>query len=106
MTDIAGLMQKAKKMQEQMQKAQEELAKLECTGEAGAGLVKVTMNGKHEVKNVDIDKSLLEEDKEIIEDLIAAAMNAAVKKVAENNQNQLSGMTAGLNLPEGFKLPF
>ena len=93
-------------MQEQMQKAQEEPALMECTGEAGAGLVKVTMNGKHEVKNVNIDQSLLEEDKEIIEDLIAAAMNAAVKKVAENNQNQLSGMTAGLNLPEGFKLPF
>jgi len=106
MTDIAGLMQQAKKMQEQMQKAQEELAQLECTGEAGAGLVKVTMNGKHEVKNVDIDQSLLEEDKEIIEDLIAAAMNAAVKKIAENNKSQLSGMTAGLNLPEGFKLPF
>ncbi len=106
MTDIAGLMQQAKKMQEQMQKAQEELANMECTGEAGAGLVKVTMNGKHEVKKVDIDQSLFEEDKEIIEDLIAAAMNAAVKKVAENNQNQLSGMTAGLNLPEGFKLPF
>ena len=106
MTDIAGLMQQAKKMQEQMQKAQEELANMECTGEAGAGLVKVTMNGKHEVKNVDIDQSLFDEDKEIIEDLIAAAMNAAVKKVAENNQNQLSGMAAGLNLPEGFKLPF
>ncbi|MDC1436204.1 YbaB/EbfC family nucleoid-associated protein [Gammaproteobacteria bacterium] len=106
MTDIAGLMQQAKKMQEQMQKAQEELAKLECTGEAGAGLVKVTMNGKHEVKNVEIDQSLLEEDKGIIEDLIAAAINSAVKKIAENNQNQLSGMTAGLNLPEGFKLPF
>ena len=106
MTDIAGLMQQAKKMQEQMQKAQEELALLECTGEAGAGLVKITINGKHEIKNVDIDSSLLEEDKEIIEDLIAAAMNAAVKKVAENNKNQLSGMTEGLNLPEGFKLPF
>lgn len=106
MTDIAGLMQQAKKMQEQMQKAQEELANLECTGEAGAGLVKITINGKHEVKNVDIDQSLLEEDKGIVEDLIAAAMGAAVRKVAENNQNQLSGMTAGLNLPEGFKLPF
>jgi DNA-binding YbaB/EbfC family protein len=64
------------------------------------------MNGKHEVKNVEIDQSLLEEDKGIIEDLIAAAINSAVKKIAENNQNQLSGMTAGLNLPEGFKLPF
>ncbi len=106
MTDIAGLMQQAKKMQEQMQKAQEELANMECTGEAGAGLVKVTINGKHEVKKVDIDQSLLEEDKEIIEDLIAAAMNAAVRKVAENNKNQFSGMTAGLNLPDDFKLPF
>lgn len=106
MTDIAGLMQQAKKMQEQMQKAQEELALLECIGEAGAGLVKVTINGKHEVKNVAIDPSLLKEDKEIIEDLIAAAMNAAVQKVAENNKSQLSGMTAGLDLPEGFKMPF
>ncbi|PCJ39942.1 MAG: YbaB/EbfC family nucleoid-associated protein [SAR86 cluster bacterium] len=106
MTDIAGLMQQAKKMQEQMQKAQEELALLECTGESGAGLVKVTINGRHEVKNVELDPALLNEDKEIIEDLVAAAMNDAVKKVAENNKSQLSGMTAGLNLPEGFKLPF
>jgi DNA-binding YbaB/EbfC family protein len=106
MTDFAGLMQQAKKMQEQMQKAQEELAQMECTGEAGAGLVKVVMNGKHEIKNVDLDASLLQEDKEIVEDLVAAAMNDAVKKVAENNKNQLSGMTAGLNLPEGFKFPF
>ena len=106
MTDFAGLMQQAKKMQEQMQKAQEELTQMECTGEAGAGLVKVVMNGKHEIKNVDLDASLLQEDKEIVEDLVAAAMNDAVKKVAENNKNQLSGMTAGLNLPEGFKFPF
>jgi len=106
MTDIAGLMQQAKKMQEQMQKAQEELAQMECTGEAGAGLVKVVMNGRHEVRNVELDPSLLQEDKEIIEDLLAAATNDAVKKIAENNKNQLSGMTAGLNLPEGFKFPF
>lgn len=106
MTDIAGLMQQAKKMQEQMQKAQEELAQMECTGEAGAGLVKVVMNGRHEVRNVELDPSLLQEDKEIIEDLLAAATNDAVKKVVENNKNQLSGMTAGLNLPEGFKFPF
>jgi len=106
MTDIAGLMQQAKKMQEQMQKAQEELAQMECTGEAGAGLVKVVMNGRHEVRNVELDPSLLQEDKEIIEDLLAAATNDAVKKMAENNKNQLSGMTAGLNLPEGFKFPF
>jgi len=80
MTDIAGLMQQAKKMQEQMQKAQEELAQMECTGEAGAGLVKVVMNGRHEVRNVELDPSLLQEDKEIIEDLLAAATNDAVKK--------------------------
>lgn len=106
MTDFSGLLQQAKKMQEQMQKAQEELARMEVTGEAGAGLVKVTINGKHEVKKVDLDSSLLTEDKEMIEDLIAAAFNAAVKKVAENSKGQLSGITAGLNLPDGFKLPF
>ena len=106
MTDFSGLLQQAKQMQEKMQKAQEELALMECTGEAGAGLVKVTMNGRHEVKKVDLDSTLLEEDKEIIEDLIAAAMNDAVKRVAENSKSQLSSMTAGLNLPEGFKLPF
>ena len=75
MTDFSGLLQQAKKMQEQMQKAQEELARMEVTGEAGAGLVKVTINGKHEVKKVDLDSSLLTEDKEMIEDLIAAAFN-------------------------------
>lgn len=106
MTDISSLLQQAKQMQEQMQKAQEELANMECTGEAGAGLVKVTMNGRHEVKSIDLDASLLSEDKEIIEDLIAAAVNDAVKKVADNNKSQLSGMAAGLNLPEGFKFPF
>ncbi|MAY03335.1 MAG: YbaB/EbfC family nucleoid-associated protein [Gammaproteobacteria bacterium] len=106
MTDFSGLMQQAKQMQEQMQKAQEELANKEHQGEAGAGLVKVTINGKHEVKGVELDPSLLDEDKEIIEDLVAAAMNDAVKKVAESNKDQLSGMAAGLNLPEGFKFPF
>ncbi|MFL2841002.1 MAG: YbaB/EbfC family nucleoid-associated protein [Pseudohongiellaceae bacterium] len=106
MTDITSLMQQAKKMQEQMQKAQEELALLECTGEAGAGMVKVTMNGRHEIKNIELDQNLLKENKEIIEDLVGAAMNDAVKKVAENNKNQLSGMTAGLNLPEGFNFPY
>tara|TARA_R110000772_G_scaffold53032_7_gene121430 strand:- start:3286 stop:3606 length:321 start_codon:yes stop_codon:yes gene_type:complete len=106
MTDFSGLLQQAKQMQEQMQKAQQELANMELTGEAGAGLVKVTINGKHEVKNVELDQALLSEDKELIEDLIAAAFNDAVKKVAENSKGQLSGITAGLNLPDGFKLPF
>ncbi len=106
MADFSSLLQQAKQMQEQMQKAQEELANKEHVGEAGAGLVRVTVNGKHEVKKVDIDASLMQEDKELLEDLVAAAMNDAVKKVAESNKDQLSGMAAGLNLPEGFKFPF
>lgn len=106
MADFSSLIQQAKQMQEQMQKAQEELAKKEHVGEAGAGLVRVTINGKHEVRQVEIDSSLLQEDKTLLEDLVAAAMNAAVKKVAENNKDQLTGMAAGLNLPEGFKFPF
>lgn len=106
MADFSSLIQQAKQMQEQMQKAQEELAKKEHVGEAGAGLVRVTINGRHEVRQVEIDPSLLQEDKTLLEDLVAAAMNAAVKKVAESNKDQLSGMAAGLNLPEGFKFPF
>ncbi|MDC0598957.1 YbaB/EbfC family nucleoid-associated protein [Gammaproteobacteria bacterium] len=106
MTDLNNLMQQAKQMQEQMQKAQEELAKKEVLGESGAGLVKVTMNGRHEVKKVELDSSLHDEDKDVVEDLIAAAINAAVAKVAENSKGQFSGLTDGLNLPEGFKLPF
>jgi len=106
MADFSSLLQQAKQMQEQMQKAQLELANKEHVGEAGAGLVRVTVNGKHEVKKVDLDASLMQEDKELVEDLVAAAMNDAVKKVAESNKDQLSGMAAGLNLPEGFKFPF
>jgi DNA-binding YbaB/EbfC family protein len=106
MADMNQLLRQAQKMQEQMQKAQQELALAEVTGEAGAGLVKITINGKHEVKKVDLDPSLMTEERSLVEDLIAAAMNAAVKKVAENNRSSLADMTAGLNLPEGFKLPF
>jgi DNA-binding YbaB/EbfC family protein len=106
MADFSGLIQQAKQMQEQMQKAQEELANKEHVGEAGAGLVRVTINGRHEVKRLEIDPSLMTEDKTLVEDLVAAAMNAAVKKVAESSKDQLSGMAAGLNLPEGFKFPF
>jgi len=76
------------------------------TAEAGGGLVKVTMNGSHEVRRIEIDDSLLEDDKEMLEDLVAAAVNAAVQKVAERQKEQLSGLTAGLNLPPGMKLPF
>ena len=105
MTDWNNLLQQAQKMQEQMHKAQEDLARQEVTGESGAGLVKVTMNGRHEVKRVNLDPSLFEEDRSLAEDLVAAAINAAVKKVAEHNQSSLADMTAGLNLPPGFKFP-
>ena len=102
---IAGLMQQAQKMQQEMQKAQEELAKLEVTGQSGAGMVVVVMNGKHAVRRVSIDPSLAS-DLEMMEDLLAAAINDAVNKVAETAQEQMAGMTQGLQLPPGMKLPF
>jgi DNA-binding YbaB/EbfC family protein len=108
--NIQQLMQQAQRMQEQMQKqmqkTQEELAKTELQGEAGAGLVKVTMTGQHDLKRVSIDDSLLTEDKEILEDLIAAAVNDAVRKVEALNKEKMAGATAGINLPPGMKLPF
>lgn len=106
MADLNHLMQQAKKMQEQLQKVQEEQAKQLVTGESGAGLVKVTMNGHHEVKKVELDPSLMSEDREVVEDLIAAAVNATVRKIADNNKNSLAGMAAGMGLPPGFKMPF
>ena len=106
MTDLNNLMKQVQQMQEQMKKAQEDIAKQELTGEAGAGLVRITMNGRHDVKKVEIDPSLLSEDKEVVEDLVGAAINDVVRKVAEKNKDQMSGFASGLNLPEGFKLPF
>lgn len=103
---LGNLMKQAQRMQQELQQAQEKLAEQEVSAEAGGGLVKVTMNGKHEVRRVEIDDSLLQDDKEMLEDLVAAAVNAAVQKVAANQQEQLSGLTAGLNLPPGMKLPF
>jgi len=103
---MAGLMKQAQEMQEKMQKMQEELMQAEVTGQAGAGLVSVMMNGRHDVKRVSLDDSLLQEDKEILEDLIAAAVNDAVRKIEANNQQKMVSMTAGLPLPPGFKLPF
>ena len=85
---------------------QEEIAKAEVTGEAGAGLVKVTMNGRHDVRKVDIDPSLLSEDKEILEDLLAAAVNDAVRRVEANQKDKMSGMMSGMGMPPGFKMPF
>ena len=103
--NLAGLMQQAQKMQQEMQKAQEELASLEVTGEAGGGLVKVTMTGKHAVRRVEIDSSLLD-DKEMLEDIVTAAVNDAVNRIASSTQDRMSDMTAGIPLPPGMKLPF
>ena len=103
---LAGLMQKAQRMQEDMQKAQEELAQLEVTGQSGGGLVSVLMSGRHEVRRVTIDRKLFADDAEMAEDLVAAAFNDAVNKVATMSQERMSGMAAGMNLPPGFKLPF
>ncbi|NWN90442.1 YbaB/EbfC family nucleoid-associated protein [Marinobacter adhaerens] len=106
LNDMGGLMKKAQKMQEEMQKAQEEAAKAEVTGEAGAGLVKVTMNGRHDVRKVDIDPSLLSEEKEVLEDLLAAAVNDAVRRVEAEQKEKMSGMMSGMGMPPGFKMPF
>ena len=105
MADWNNILKQAQQMQEQMQKAQEKLAQELITGESGAGLVKVTMNGKYEVKRVEIDPSLYSDEKELVEDLVAAAFNAAAARVAENSRNSLADMTAGMNLPPGFKFP-
>ena len=103
---LAGLMQQAQRMQEEMKRAQEEIANLEVTGEAGGGLVRVRMSGRHEVRGVSIDRTLFADDPEMAEDLVAAAVNDAVNRVATLSQERLGGLTAGMNLPPGFKLPF
>lgn len=105
---LGNIMKQAQQMQEKMQKAQEELANLEVTGSAGGGMVTLVMTCRHDVKKVTIDPELMSDDaddKEIIEDLVAAAMNDAVKKVEETTQEKMSGMTGGLNIP-GMNLPF
>ncbi len=103
---LGNLMRQAQQMQETMKKAQAELAGLEVTGESGAGMVKLVMNGRHEALRVSIDPKLLGEDRDMLEDLIAAAVNDAVRKVAARTQEKYSGMMSGLNLPPGMKLPF
>ncbi len=103
---LGGLMKQAQKMQENMQQAQEELANMEVTGEAGGGLVSVVMTGRHDVRRVSIDPSLMADDKEIMEDLMAAAVNDAVRQVEKMSQDRMSGMTDGMGLPPGMKLPF
>ncbi len=100
------MMKQAQMMQERLQKAQDEIAKLEVTGESGAGLVKVTMTGAHEVRRVEIDQAIYDDDKEVCEDLLAAAFNDAKRRVEEETKEKMSAVTAGIPLPPGFKLPF
>lgn len=103
---ISELMQQAQKMQADMQKAQEDLGAAEILGESGAGMVRVTMTGRYDVKAVSIDDAVMSEDKEVLEDLLAAAVNDAVRKIEAHNREAMSGLTAGLDLPGGFKMPF
>jgi DNA-binding YbaB/EbfC family protein len=102
---LGQIMKQAQQMQASLQKAQEELANLEVSGEAGGGMVTVAMTGRHDVRRVTIDPALMEDDKEMLEDLLAAAVNDAVRKVEKAVQERMSGLTAGLNLPAGLKLP-
>ena len=102
---IAGLMKQAQQMQENMKKAQEQLAQVEVEGQSGAGMVKVSMTCSHDVRRVTIDPSVMD-DKEMLEDLVAAALNDAMRRAEQVSQERMSGFTAGLNLPPGMKLPF
>ena len=103
---MAQLMQQAQRMEENLKRAQDELAKLEVTGQSGGGVVSVVMNGRHEVRRVNIDRKLFADDPEMAEDLVAAAINDAVNKIAAASQAQMSDVAGGMNLPPGFKLPF
>jgi nucleoid-associated protein EbfC len=103
---LGNLMRQAQQMQETMQKAQAELADMEITGESGAGMVKITLNGRHEAKSITIEPKLLGEDKDMLEDLVVAAINDAVHKLAARSQEKYAGLMSGLNLPPGVKLPF
>jgi len=103
---LGNLMKQAQKMQAEMERVQQELAEMEVTGEAGGGMVSVIMTGRHDVKRVSIDDSLLSDDKEMLEDLVAAAVNDAVRKIEQTSQERMAGMSEGMNLPGGMKLPF
>ena len=106
MKGMGDIMKQAQKMQEEMQRVQQEIANAEVQGESGAGLVTIVMTGRHDVKRVSIDSSLMEEDKEILEDLIAAAVNDAVRKVESDSQQRMAEITGGMQMPPGFKMPF
>ena len=103
---IGQLMKQAQEKQANMQKAQEEMASITVTGESGAGMVKITMSCRHEVKAVEIDDALVGDDKDMLEDLIVAAFNDSIRRVEKTVQEKFSGMASGLNLPPGMKLPF
>jgi len=102
---LGGLMKQAQKMQEEMKSAQAELASMEVTGQSGGDMISVVMTGRHDVKRIEIDDSVMD-DKEMLEDLVAAAVNDAVRQIESKSKDKMSGMTDGLNLPPGFKLPF
>ena len=104
--NLGNLMKQAQQMQDRMQKLQEEIANMEVTGESGAGLVKVTITGSHSVRRVEIDESLMEDDKEMLEDLIAAAFNDAARRVEETQKEKMASVTGGMQLPPGMKMPF
>ncbi|MDP4534955.1 YbaB/EbfC family nucleoid-associated protein [Alkalimonas collagenimarina] len=103
---MGNMMKQAQAMQDKMQKVQQEIANMEVTGESGAGMVKVTMTGSHSVKRVHIDDSLMDDDKEMVEDLVAAAINDAVRRVEDTNREMMAQVTGGMQLPPGFKMPF
>lgn len=106
MKGLNDMMKQAQQMQEKLQKLQEEAANAEVVGESGAGMIQVVMTGRHDVRKVTIDPSLLSEDKEILEDLLAAAVNDAVRKVEANTSSVMGDLMAGVQLPPGFKMPF
>jgi DNA-binding YbaB/EbfC family protein len=103
---MGNMMKQAQQMQERMQKVQEEIANMEVTGESGAGMVKVTMTGSHSVRRVEIDDSLMEDDKDMLEDLIAAAFNDAARRAEEQQKEKMAEVTGGMQLPPGMKMPF
>jgi len=103
---FGDMMKQAQQLQEKVQQLQEEIARTEVVGEAGAGMVKVVMDGRYDVKRVTLDPDLLNEEKEIVEDLLAAAVNNAVRKIEKNQKDKMANLTAGIPLPPGFKLPF
>ncbi|SET80320.1 YbaB/EbfC family nucleoid-associated protein [Thalassotalea agarivorans] len=103
---MGNLMKQAQQMQAKMEQAQKEIANMEVIGEAGAGMVKVTMTGNHNIRRVEIDESLMEDDKDMIEDLVAAAFNDAVRRVEEANKEKMAGVTGGMQMPPGMKMPF